>query len=206
MGERAGCTMQQVDVEVHFEPRRSLLLGAPSDAGRKPSGHAIPWCPRSSGSCREPCRRASATRARHKLCPRDPQRHCDEPHTPPAWREPPPNCWIFRKILARLQGFSPAAAFEEQGVGLAGDIPHLPARGCPGWYRYDQGQTKGASLTTATRRSVIFRPEGLELRLTFCTAASSVSSAQRLAPATAGADRRKPRRPSATCAFMRPIL
>src|SRR5262249_45369598 len=64
-----------------------------------------------------------------------PQRHCDAPHTPPAWRESPPNCWIFRKILSRLQGFSPAAAFEEQGVGLAGAIAHLPARGCPGWHR-----------------------------------------------------------------------
>src|SRR5713226_8461087 len=68
------------------------------------------------------------------------------------------------------------------------------------------GQTKGASLTTATRRSVIFKSEGLELRLTFCTAASSVSSAQKLAPAMAAADRRKPRRPNPTCNFMRSIL
>src|SRR5216683_2702678 len=68
------------------------------------------------------------------------------------------------------------------------------------------GQTKGASLTTATRRSVIFKSEGLELRLTFCTAASSVSSDQKPAPAATAADRRKLRRPNPRCDFMLSIL
>src|SRR5579862_8311801 len=44
------------------------------------------------------------------------------------------------------------------------------------------GQVIGAPPTTATRRSVILSAEGCELRLVFCTAASSVSSAQKSAP------------------------
>src|SRR5262247_928234 len=42
-----------------------------------------------------------------------------------------------------------------------------------------RGQVIGARATTATRRSVIFRSDGLELVLIFCTAASSVLSAQK---------------------------
>src|SRR5262245_10828752 len=45
-----------------------------------------------------------------------------------------------------------------------------------------RGQVIGARATTATRRSVIFRSDGLELVLVFCTAASSVWSAQKAAP------------------------
>src|SRR5437868_10220395 len=55
------------------------------------------------------------------------------------------------------------------------------------------GQVIGARVTTATRRSVIFRSEGLEWVLVFCTAASSVSPPQMAAPMPA-ADRRKLRR------------
>src|SRR5436309_1249943 len=60
------------------------------------------------------------------------------------------------------------------------------------------GQVIGALATTATRRSVIFRSDGRELVFVFCTAPSSVSSAQKAAPSPAAsdppADRRKPRR------------
>src|SRR5438046_891212 len=45
-----------------------------------------------------------------------------------------------------------------------------------------RGQVIGARATTATRRSVIFRSEGLELVLVFCRAASRVLSAQKAAP------------------------
>src|SRR6202035_5910966 len=57
-----------------------------------------------------------------------------------------------------------------------------------------RGQVIGARVTTATRRSVIFKSDGLELVLVFCTAASSVSPPQIAAPIPA-ADRRKFRRP-----------
>src|SRR6266851_550361 len=66
------------------------------------------------------------------------------------------------------------------------------------------GQVIGARPMTNTRRSVIFRPEGLELVLTFCESASSVSSpgvfARRLAneaaaPTAAAACFRNERRP-----------
>src|ERR1700682_4477937 len=56
-----------------------------------------------------------------------------------------------------------------------------------------RGHVIGARVTTATRRSVIFKSEGLELVLVFCTAASSVSPPQIAAPIPA-ADRRKLRR------------
>ncbi len=57
------------------------------------------------------------------------------------------------------------------------------------------GQVMGARETTATRRSVIFRSEGLEPVLTFCTAPSSVLSVHNAAAAPA-ALRRNPRRPA----------
>src|ERR1017187_3068192 len=44
------------------------------------------------------------------------------------------------------------------------------------------GQVMGARATTATRRSVIFKSEGLELVLVFCGRASRVWSAQKPAP------------------------
>src|SRR4249920_1985193 len=56
-----------------------------------------------------------------------------------------------------------------------------------------RGHVIGARLTTATRRSVIFKSDGLELVLVFCTAASSVSPPQMAAPMPA-AERRKLRR------------
>src|ERR1700676_1070203 len=56
-----------------------------------------------------------------------------------------------------------------------------------------RGQVIGARVTTATRRSVIFKSDGLELVLVFWTAASSVSPPQMAAPIPA-ADRRKLRR------------
>src|SRR6266571_2763163 len=55
------------------------------------------------------------------------------------------------------------------------------------------GQVIGARATTATRRSVIFKSDGLELVLVFCTAASKVLSAQKAAPRPA-AERSKFRR------------
>src|SRR5258708_4494469 len=62
-----------------------------------------------------------------------------------------------------------------------------------------RGHVIGALATTAMRRSVIFRSEGLELVLVFCTAPSNVSSAQKAAPMPAASDpaveRRKLRRP-----------
>src|SRR5579864_6320742 len=68
------------------------------------------------------------------------------------------------------------------------------------------GQVNGAPFTTATRRSVIFRSDGCEFRLTFCTAASRVGSAQKLAPSAAAADPRNRRRPNPADVFMRIIL
>src|SRR5579862_5718356 len=74
------------------------------------------------------------------------------------------------------------------------------------------GQVIGAFVTTATRRSVIFRSDGLEFVLVFCGAASSVSSAQKAAPSPQASepavDRRKFRRPVnfAVVVFMPVIL
>src|SRR5437764_2290614 len=73
------------------------------------------------------------------------------------------------------------------------------------------GQVIGARVTTATRRSVIFRSDGREWVLVFCTAASSVSPPQMAAPMPA-ADRRKLRRAVNIvvvvfmCAILRDIL
>src|SRR5712691_5655139 len=55
-----------------------------------------------------------------------------------------------------------------------------------------RGQVIGARATTATRRSVIFRSDGLELVLVFCRAASSVLSAQKAAPRPAARKLRRP--------------
>src|ERR1700691_5522941 len=74
------------------------------------------------------------------------------------------------------------------------------------------GHVIGAFVTTATRKSVIFRSDGLELVLVFCGAASSVSSAQKEAPSphasVPAVDRRKFRRPVnfAVAVFMPVIL
>src|ERR1700693_2188311 len=57
------------------------------------------------------------------------------------------------------------------------------------------GQVMGARAITSTRRSVIFRSEGLELVLTFCGCASRRSSAQNAAPIVPAARLRKERRP-----------
>src|SRR5260370_40973113 len=54
------------------------------------------------------------------------------------------------------------------------------------------GQVIGARATTATRRSVIFRSDGLEFVLVFCRAASSVLSAQKAAPRPAARTLRRP--------------
>src|SRR5580704_8287453 len=59
------------------------------------------------------------------------------------------------------------------------------------------GQVMGARAITNTRRSVIFRSEGLELVLTFCGCASRRSSAQNAAPMVPAARLRKPRLPLA---------
>src|SRR5580693_9388492 len=63
-----------------------------------------------------------------------------------------------------------------------------------------RGQVIGALVTTAMRRSVIFRSDGLELVLVFCGRASSVSSAQNAAPKPAvsavAEERRKLRLPA----------
>src|SRR5581483_1229279 len=56
------------------------------------------------------------------------------------------------------------------------------------------GSVMGAFVMVATRRSVIFNSEGLELVLTFCGTASSVSSAQNAAPRRPAAPFKKPRR------------
>src|SRR5579862_3299095 len=63
------------------------------------------------------------------------------------------------------------------------------------------GHVIGARATTATRRSVIFKSEGLELVLVFCGRASRVSSAQKPA-ASAPAPFRKERRPARLDGFM----
>src|SRR5579862_7517933 len=47
------------------------------------------------------------------------------------------------------------------------------------------GQVMGAFTTTATRRSVIFSPDGLELVLTFLTACPGPSSARKAPPIAA---------------------
>ena len=59
------------------------------------------------------------------------------------------------------------------------------------------GQVMGARATVATRMSVIFSSEGLELVFTFCGSASRVWSAQKPAPMAAAAPLRKERRPPA---------
>src|SRR5689334_7803783 len=56
------------------------------------------------------------------------------------------------------------------------------------------GQVIGARPTVRTRRSVIWRAEGLELVLVFCGRASRVWSAQRPAVVRAAARLRKDRR------------
>src|SRR5690349_4900195 len=56
------------------------------------------------------------------------------------------------------------------------------------------GQVMGARTMVATRRSVIFRSEGLEFLFTFWTAASRVSSAQNPAARAPAAPRRNERR------------
>src|SRR4051794_5335175 len=58
------------------------------------------------------------------------------------------------------------------------------------------GQVMGAFASVATRRSVIFSSEGLELVLVLCGSASSTSSAQKDEAANAPAPFRKPRRPT----------
>src|SRR2546423_1015123 len=57
------------------------------------------------------------------------------------------------------------------------------------------GHVIGARATTATRRSVIFRSDGLELMLTFCGYASSVSPAHRAPLSAPVAFLMKERRP-----------
>src|SRR6266496_4190335 len=57
------------------------------------------------------------------------------------------------------------------------------------------GSVIGAFAMVATRRSVIFNAEGLELVFTFWGTASSVSSAQKLAPRTPASPFKNPRRP-----------
>src|SRR5215471_17698510 len=52
------------------------------------------------------------------------------------------------------------------------------------------GHVMGARPMVSTRRSVIFRSEGLECVLVFCGRASSVSSAQKPAPAREAAFRK----------------
>src|SRR5678815_2238750 len=56
------------------------------------------------------------------------------------------------------------------------------------------GLVMGARATTATRRSVIFKSDGLELVLTFWGRASRISRPQSPAAAAPAADRRKLRR------------
>src|SRR6266700_6278121 len=55
-----------------------------------------------------------------------------------------------------------------------------------------RGQVIGARATTATRRSVILRSDGLEFVLVFCRAASSVSLDQKAAPRPAARTLRRP--------------
>ena len=184
-GQRARHVGHEVDAEVHLQPREALVARAPSAAGRRPSGRAIRWCPRSSGCGRGTCRRASGRPGRCTPCRPDPRAPSRLPQTPPPWRECAAELLDLAEELVDVAGvLAEQPALQHQRVVLAGAVAHLAeAVDALVGVDPDERARHRRARTVSARRSVIFRSEGLELVLTFCGSASSVSSAQKPAPA-----------------------
>ena len=111
------------------------------------------------------------------------------PETPPPCRAWKPNCLIFRKILSMLHGFSPRIRL----LSISAYVLLAPSRTSPKpempWLVSIRmiGQVIGALATTATRRSVILRPDGFEAVFVNWSAVSALPSAKAAVANTAAA-------------------